>query len=110
MKEEQLRALGRLLGLPTLTILTAAHLRLQLRHHINGLRKEDRDYIWEGVDSLSTEELIDACKKRAIPFHEVSEQEMRQDFERWLELSAHREIPTSLLLWIQSFYLSSQQA
>ena len=31
---------------------------------------------------------------------------MRESLNRWLRLSAtHRQIPTSMLLWIQSFYL-----
>eukprot|EP00434_Breviolum_minutum_P001014 symbB.v1.2.000888.t2/scaffold51.1/size380723/7 len=82
------------------------HLEVQLRHHITNLRREDRDLFWEGIESLKGEELIDVCRRRAIRFHGVTEEEMREDLNRWLRLSAnHRQIPTSMLLWIQSFYL-----
>eukprot|EP00913_Durusdinium_trenchii_P027205 g25525.t1 len=45
-------------------------------------------------------------RRRAIRFHGVTEEEMRESLNRWLRLSAnHRQIPTSMLLWVQSFYL-----
>jgi len=106
MSPAQLRALSRMLGLPQSNSWWPGHLEVQLRHHITNLRREDRDYLWEGIDGLTKKELIEACRKRAIRFHEVTEAEMRKDLNRWMELSAnHRRIPTSLLLWIQSFYL-----
>jgi len=106
MSPKQLSAMSRMLGLPQSNSWWPGHLQVQLRHHITNLRREDRDYLWEGIDGLTQKELIEACRKRAIRFHEVTEAEMRRDLIRWLELSAnHRNIPTSLLLWIQSFYL-----
>jgi len=105
MGAKQLQALSRMLGLPQSNSWWPGHLEVQLRHHITNLRREDRDYLWEGIDGLTKKELIEACRKRAIRFHEVTEAEMRKDLTRWLELSAHRKLPTSLLLWIQSFYL-----
>lgn len=105
MTQQQLRTMSRMLGLPTQSW-WPGHLELQLRHHITNLRREDRDLKWEGIDGLSGSELIDHCKRRAIRFHEVTEDQMRKDLTRWVELSAnHKAIHTSLLLWIQSFYL-----
>lgn len=105
MSPQQLRTMSQMLGLPQSTWWTG-HLEVQLRHHITNLRREDRDLLWEGIDGLSGLELIEACRKRGIRFHEVTEAQMRTDLNRWLGLSAnHKEIPTSLLLWIQSFYL-----
>lgn len=108
MNIEQLRAISKMCGLSVFTF--PAHLQLSLRHHINALRREDRDYLWEGIGGLTHNELIEACKKRAIRFHDVTELEMRRDLARWLELSANRNIPTLLLLWIQSFYLRGVKA
>lgn len=106
MSDAQLSALSRMLGLPQAKFYWPGHLEVQLRHHINHLRREDRDYLWEGIDGISRQELVEACRSRAIRFHGVTDEQMRQDLTRWLELSAnHREIPTSMLLWIQSFYL-----
>lgn len=111
MSPQQLSALSRMLGLPQAKSWWPGHLEVQLRHHITNLRREDRDYLWEGTDGLTQKELIEACRKRAIRFHEVTEAEMRRDLNRWLELSAnHRSLPTSLLLWIQSFYLRAPES
>lgn len=107
MCDAQLTAMSRILGLSTGGL--PIHLRIRLRHHISHLRREDRDYYWEGVDTLKRAELIEACKKRAICFSGVTEEEMRSDLSRWLELSANKNIPLSLMLWIQSFYLSSRE-
>jgi len=106
MSDKQMSALSRMLGLPQTRSWWPGHLEVQLRHHITQLRREDRDYMWEGVDGLTHAELVEACKKRAICFHDVSEEEMKRDLRRWLELSSNQQrIPTALLLWIQSFYL-----
>lgn len=34
---------------------------------------------------------------------------MRGELKRWLDISMHKKIPTSLMLWIQSFYLRSEE-
>lgn len=108
MTPAQLQALSKMLGITQASWAWPGHLRVQLRHHITQLRREDRDYMWEGIESLNRQELINACQKRAIRFHEVSEDEMRKDLARWLELSAsNKDIQTSVLLWIQSFYMKA---
>lgn len=106
MSTQQISAMSKMLGLPTSRTWWPGHLEVQLRHYLTNLRREDRDLHWEGIDGLKGGELIEACRKRAIRFHGVTEDQMRQDLKRWLELSAnHKNIPTALLLWIQSFYL-----
>mmetsp|Transcript_51062 Transcript_51062/g.118995 ORF Transcript_51062/g.118995 Transcript_51062/m.118995 type:complete len:700 (+) Transcript_51062:73-2172(+) len=106
MSLQQQNALSQMLGLPTSGTFWHGHVEVQLRHHITNLRREDRDLWWEGIDGLKGAELIDVCRRRAIRFHGVTEEEMRESLNRWLRLSAtHRQIPTSMLLWVQSFYL-----
>lgn len=108
--EKHLRVMSKMLGLPQANSWWPRHLEVQLRHHITNLRSEDREYHWEGIDGLNRGELIEACRKRGIRFHEVEESEMRQELNRWLDISAnHRNIPTILLLWIQSFYLQAPE-
>jgi len=109
MSRQQLAAMSKMLGLQV-SRWWPGHTEVLVRHHINNLRSEDRDLQWEGIDSLTKKELIEACRKRAIRFHEVTEDEMRKDLTRWLELSSNRKIPTSLLLWIQSFYLRQTES
>jgi LETM1 and EF-hand domain-containing protein 1 len=105
MSPSQLSSMSKMLGLPQAASWWPGHLEVQLRHHVTNLRREDRDLQWEGIDTLSDHEIIEACRKRAIRFHEVTKEEMQSDLNRWIQLSSHREIPTQLLLWIQTFYL-----
>jgi len=107
MSNQQLNAMSNMLGLRPMTL--PVHNQLQLRHHITSLRREDRDMLWEGIEGLTKQELIEACKKRAIRFHGTTEAKMRGELKRWLDISMHKKIPTSLMLWIQSFYLRSEE-
>jgi len=111
MSNKQMLAMSRLLGFEHAKSWWPGHLEVQLRHHIVNLRTEDRDLLWEGIEGLSKKELIEACRKRLIRFHDVTEQEMREGLSRWLDISGnHRDIPTVLLLWVQSFYLKAPES
>jgi len=111
MSSKQMGAMSRLLGFGRAKSWWPGHLEVQLRHHITSIRTEDRDLLWEGIDGLSRKELIEACRKRLIRFHDVTDQEMREGLTRWLEISGnHRDIPTVLLLWVQSFYLKAPES
>lgn len=111
MSSKQMSAMSRLLGFEQAKSWWPGHLEVQLRHHIVSIRTEDRDLLWEGIDCLSRKELIEACRKRLIRFHDVTEQEMREGLTCWLEISGnHRDIPTILLLWVQSFYLKAPES
>lgn len=105
LNTKQLETMSRLLGLSQSRQMWRPFVEAQLRHHVVSIRREDRDYLWEGIDGLSRLELIEACTKRAMRVSGVDKAEMRANLKRWLELSSHREIPTSALLWVQSFYL-----
>lgn len=107
MNTAQLQAMTKMLGLTPMTL--PLHNQLQLRHHITSIRREDRDLLWEGVDGLTKDDLIEACHKRALRFHLVTESEMRAELTRWLEISRQPKISMQLLLWIQSFYLSGEE-
>ena len=39
-----------------------AILRFQLRNKFKGIKEDDRRILWEGIESLDTQELRDACK------------------------------------------------
>jgi len=74
------------------------------------IRNEDQDHVWEGVHRLSKLELVEACKKRAIPFHDLTETEMQTNLRQWLRLSSQMDSSMFLLLWIQSaFNLESRK-
>jgi len=106
MDSENLESMCRILGLKP------GHFRpqlvLQLRHHVTGLRMEDRDLLWEGIEHIPETELIEHCKARAIRF-DVDADKMREWLGYWLELSSHKQISISLLLWCQTFFISSDE-
>jgi len=101
-----LAAMCRMLGLTPLPMFP--QLELQLRHHVTGLRREDRELLWEGLDGLSKKELVDYCKARGIRF-DVSKEQMREWLGYWLELSSHKDIDIALLLWCQTFFISKDE-
>eukprot|EP00392_Amoebophrya_sp_AT5.2_P005100 g5109.t1 len=108
LPEQKLRIMADILGLEESSLFRST-LALRLRHHINRLRFEDREVLFEGVDTLRRDDLVDLCRARAIPFtNDVSVDEMRASLNSWLELSSHRAIPASVLLWIQTYYLSGK--
>eukprot|EP00922_Rhytidocystis_sp_ex-Travisia-forbesii_P043031 GHVS01064313.1.p2 GENE.GHVS01064313.1~~GHVS01064313.1.p2 ORF type:complete len:128 (+),score=22.88 GHVS01064313.1:671-1054(+) len=63
------------------------------------IKREDREIMWEGVHSLTQEELIEACKERGMLFYGITDDQMRQQMIQWVQLSSHPEIPPLLLIW-----------
>lgn len=94
-----LQKMCRMLGIEPFAF--KSHVLVQLRHYVNGLQKEDRRILWEGLDTLTLSELQEALHARGMP---VSENmvEMRSELEQWLRLSSHRDVPISLLLWARA--------
>uniref|UniRef100_A0A0G4FXR7 Letm1 RBD domain-containing protein n=1 Tax=Chromera velia CCMP2878 TaxID=1169474 RepID=A0A0G4FXR7_9ALVE len=83
-----------------------SHVVLQIRHHVLKLKTEDREILWEGVENLNREELIEANKARAMTFFGISDEDMREQLRIWLELSSHRDIPPLLLIWSRCMSLT----
>jgi len=104
MSLNTLQIICRILGLEPYSVQT--HVVLQLRHHLVRIQKEDREILWEGVQSLTHEELVEACKERGMRFYGISDDEMRQEMSVWLEMSSHRDIPPALLLWARSITMT----
>ncbi|CRG93204.1 LETM1-like protein, putative [Plasmodium gallinaceum] len=76
------------------------HVVLQLRHHFLRLQREDRELIYEGVDNLKKNTLIEICKDRGMNFN-TSEKEMKLQIQQWLQLASIKEVPYILLLYIR---------
>eukprot|EP00923_Selenidium_pygospionis_P055438 GHVN01096599.1.p1 GENE.GHVN01096599.1~~GHVN01096599.1.p1 ORF type:complete len:647 (+),score=67.73 GHVN01096599.1:1166-3106(+) len=81
---------------------TLASLCPYCRRHIARILREDKMIKREGVESLHREELVEACKARMMKSHGISDDQMRDQMQQWLELSAHAQIPPLLLLWAGS--------
>ncbi|CAD2101927.1 hypothetical protein YYG_04094 [Plasmodium vinckei petteri] len=98
MNLKTLQTICHLLGLKPYSI--HYHVVLQLRHHFLRLQREDRELIYEGVDNLKKNTLVEICKDRGMNFN-TTENEMKMQVKKWLELASIKEIPYILLLYIR---------
>lgn len=78
-------------------------LRYQIRHRLLNIIKDDKVIDYEGVDSLSTQELQMACSQRGIPTTNSSPGRLRDDLNTWLELRLRQKIPSTLLILANSY-------
>ncbi|SBT32357.1 hypothetical protein, conserved [Plasmodium ovale wallikeri] len=98
MNLKTLQTICHLLGLKPYGI--HYHVVLQLRHHFLRLQREDRELIYEGVDNLKKNTLIEICKDRGMNFN-TSDKEMKLQIQQWLQLASIKEVPYILLLYIR---------
>jgi len=84
-----------------------SHVILQLKRYIGGVKREDRNISWEGIDSLSREELVEANRRRGMPHEDARAVEvLRNQLRDWIQISSNRTIPISLLLWTRAFFIT----
>lgn len=84
-----------------------AFLRFQLRTKLRNIKEDDRRILWEGVDSLNTLELKEACRERGMQSVGLTQFKLRHQLSEWLELSTQKNIPISLLIMSRAFMLTS---
>lgn len=82
-------------------------LRFQLRNKLRAIKEDDRRILWEGVDSLNTLELREACQERGMRALGLTQFKLKHQLQEWLELSTRKEIPISLLIMSRAFQLTS---
>ena len=83
------------------------HVILQLKRYIGEIKREDRNISWEGIDSLSREEVIEANRRRGMPHEEGRDLNLlKKQLINWILISSNREIPMSLLLWTRAFLVT----
>ena len=80
-------------------------LRYKLNKKLDELRDDDKAIQKEGVDSLTLQELREACRARGI-HSEQSEEYMRRKLRDWVELSLQHDVPISLLVLSRAFSVS----
>ncbi|ODQ79792.1 hypothetical protein BABINDRAFT_161486 [Babjeviella inositovora NRRL Y-12698] len=73
-------------------------LRYQIRHRLLKIIKDDKVIDYEGVESLSIQELQSACQLRGIKSLGVSPGRLRDDLQTWLNLRLKQKIPSTLLI------------
>lgn len=59
----------------------------------------------EGIDSLTTTELQNACQARAMRAYGVSKEKLKAQLSQWLDLSLNEKVPPSLLLLSRALML-----
>jgi hypothetical protein len=87
---------------------TDSFLRFQLRHKIRTLKADDQRILWEGIESLTKMELREACQERGMRSTGLSKEAYKRSLQQWLELSVHKNVPTSLLIMSRIFFLQEE--
>eukprot|EP01080_Neovahlkampfia_damariscottae_P010598 gene10598-3116_t len=101
----QLVAMCRFLGLYEYG--TDALLRYRLNTKLGRIKADDRYIAWEGVKSLSTEELVLACTERGIKVS-VPKVELQNQLDSWIKLSLDQQIPPTLLILSRIFAFTDE--
>ena len=83
-------------------------LRFQLRTKLRQLKEDDRRILWEGIHSLNTMELREACRERGMRSTDVTQFVLRNQLQEWLDLSIQQGIPISLLIMSRGINLHSK--
>lgn len=86
---------------------TDAYLRYMLRAKLARIKEDDRMIQKEGVESLSEDELRQACRERGM-LGLLSIEEMRKQLHDWLDLSLKYSVPSSLLILSRAFTVSGK--
>ncbi|KQK00271.1 mitochondrial proton/calcium exchanger protein [Brachypodium distachyon] len=86
---------------------TDHYLRFMLRKKLHDIKNDDKMIQAEGVESLSEEELRQACRERGH-LGLLSTEEMRQQLRDWLDLSLNHAMPSSLLILSRAFTVSGK--
>ena len=83
-----------------------AFLRFQLRSKLTSIKEDDKRILWEGVESLTSKELQDACRERGMRATGLNTFGYRKQLKEWLDLSMSKNTPISLLIMSRAFVLN----
>ena len=84
-------------------------LRFQLRNKIRQLKKDDQEIIWEGLDSLTKEELQSACADRGMRSTGLTKAGYYRQLKQWLDLSISKNVPASLLIMSRALNITAAE-
>lgn len=100
----QLRALCKLLSIQPMG--TPEILRFQLNMKLRELKADDKQIASEGgADSLSVQDLQAAVRARGMRALGLSQERLKDQLSKWLELSLNDKVPPSLLLLSRTMFL-----
>ncbi|CDO92545.1 unnamed protein product [Kluyveromyces dobzhanskii CBS 2104] len=78
-------------------------LRYQIRFNLKNIMADDKTIDYEGVSSLTDEELYQACVSRGIKTFGVSKETLVENLKVWLDMRLRDHVP-SVLLVLSSAY------
>lgn len=71
------------------------------------IKEDDRRILWEGLDSLNSLELREACTERGMRATGVSQFKLKAQLGEWLELSTAKNVPIALLIMSRALNLAA---
>jgi LETM1 and EF-hand domain-containing protein 1 len=78
-------------------------LRYQIRNRMTKIKADDRVIQNEGIDSLTIQELSNACAARGIRTIGTSPARLRDELAQWLDLHLTHQVPSTLLILSRAF-------
>ncbi|CAM9669822.1 unnamed protein product, partial [Ectocarpus sp. 12 AP-2014] len=82
-------------------------LRYFLRSKLRAITQDDQRILWEGVSSLTKQELQEACRERGMRATGLTKQGYVRQLSQWLDLSTKKSVPISLLIMSRAFTLQA---
>lgn len=101
-ERKQLRALCKLLEISPIG--PSVVLRFQLNMRMRRLAADDELILAEGVNSMETLELQEACEQRGMHSFNVADDCLKLQLDQWLDLHFNQKIPMSLLIFSRTFF------
>ncbi|XP_028563544.2 LETM1 domain-containing protein LETM2, mitochondrial isoform X2 [Podarcis muralis] len=81
-------------------------LRFQLLMKLRSIKTDDEMIAKEGVNGLSVSELQSACRARGMRSLGLTEEQLKEQLNQWLDLHLRENVPPSLLLLSRALYLT----
>uniref|UniRef100_A0A670YQI8 Letm1 RBD domain-containing protein n=1 Tax=Pseudonaja textilis TaxID=8673 RepID=A0A670YQI8_PSETE len=81
-------------------------LRFQLLMKLRSIKVDDEMIAKEGVNGLSVSELQSACRARGMRSLGLTEDQLKEQLNQWLDLNLKEKVPPSLLLLSRALYLT----
>ncbi|KAI8081836.1 LETM1-like protein-domain-containing protein [Gilbertella persicaria] len=78
-------------------------LRFQIRNRMRQIKADDKVIQQEGIDSLTIQELQNACGSRGIRSVGTSPGRLRDELAQWLDLHVNHHVPGTLLILSRAF-------
>lgn len=108
LNREQLTAMSKFMSLTPFG--SDNMLRYQIRSNLKKIMNDDIIIDYENVDSLTNDELYNACVKRGMKcFGGVKSNELRDNLNVWLHLRLRERIPSVLLMLTSTFIFGKKE-